>query len=124
NDDAMRAINLYLEGLADAVLEGKSSIPDVPAGEDDFVELDEEGRPRVGAARKKTGGAAKKRPRAAKPRPRTEGEGAAKAAPSPAAEASPAAEQSPAEAAAPAGGDKPAAEPGSAEAVPEGGDAP
>jgi small subunit ribosomal protein S2 len=46
NDDAMRAIQLYAEGMADAVIEGKSAIPEVPAGEDEFVELDEEGRPK------------------------------------------------------------------------------
>jgi small subunit ribosomal protein S2 len=46
NDDAMRAIQLYVEGVADAVLDGKSAMPEVPAGEDEFVELDEEGKPR------------------------------------------------------------------------------
>ena len=51
NDDAMRAIELYAGGIADAVIEGRSTIPDVPVGEDEFVELDEEGKPRA-----KTGG--------------------------------------------------------------------
>ena len=46
NDDAMRAIELYAGGVADAVIEGRSTIPEVPVGEDEFVELDEEGRPR------------------------------------------------------------------------------
>jgi small subunit ribosomal protein S2 len=46
NDDAMRAIQLYVEGAADAVLEGRSAIPEVPTGEDEFVELDEEGKPK------------------------------------------------------------------------------
>lgn len=46
NDDAMRAIQLYVEGVADAVVEGRSAQPEVPAGEDEFVELDEEGRPK------------------------------------------------------------------------------
>ncbi len=46
NDDAMRAILLYAGGVADSVLEGKSSLPEVPVGEDEFVELDEEGNPR------------------------------------------------------------------------------
>jgi small subunit ribosomal protein S2 len=46
NDDAMRAIELYSGGIADAVIEGRSTIPEVPVGEDEFVELDEEGRPR------------------------------------------------------------------------------
>jgi small subunit ribosomal protein S2 len=47
NDDAMRAIQLYAEGIADAVLDGKASIPEVPRGDDEFVELDEEGKPKV-----------------------------------------------------------------------------
>jgi small subunit ribosomal protein S2 len=51
NDDAMRAIQLYASGVADAVLEGRSTIPEVAVGEDEFVELDEEGKPRA-----KTGG--------------------------------------------------------------------
>jgi small subunit ribosomal protein S2 len=46
NDDAMRAIQLYASGIADAVIEGRSTTPDVPVGEDEFVELDEEGKPR------------------------------------------------------------------------------
>jgi small subunit ribosomal protein S2 len=46
NDDAMRAIQLYVEGIADAALEGRSAIPELPAGEDEFVELDEEGKPK------------------------------------------------------------------------------
>ena len=46
NDDAMRAIQLYAAGISDAVLEGRSATPEVPAGEDEFVELDEEGKPR------------------------------------------------------------------------------
>ena len=47
NDDAMRAIQLYAAGMADAVLDGRSTIPEVPVGEDEFVELDEEGKPRA-----------------------------------------------------------------------------
>jgi len=46
NDDAMRAIELYAGGIADAVIEGRATLPDVPVGEDEFVELDEEGKPR------------------------------------------------------------------------------
>jgi small subunit ribosomal protein S2 len=67
NDDAMRAIQLYAIGIADSVLDGKSSAPSVPAGEDEFVELDEEGKPKprtdaprrrpvAAAAKKKTAG--------------------------------------------------------------------
>jgi small subunit ribosomal protein S2 len=53
NDDAMRAIDLYATLIADAVLDGKASLPQVALGEDDFVELDEEGRPRKATGRKK-----------------------------------------------------------------------
>src|SRR5690606_40138972 len=53
NDDAMRAIELYATLIADAVLDGKASLPEVALGEDDFVELDEEGRPRKATGRKK-----------------------------------------------------------------------
>ena len=55
NDDAMRAILLYAGGVADSVLEGKASLPEVPVSEDEFVELDEEGNPKrrsSGAARR------------------------------------------------------------------------
>jgi small subunit ribosomal protein S2 len=51
NDDAMRAILLYATGIADAVLEGKQSVPAVAPGEDEFVELDEAGVPRKKNAR-------------------------------------------------------------------------
>ena len=51
NDDAMRAIQLYATGIADAVIEGKESVPAVAVGEDEFVELDEAGNPRKKAAR-------------------------------------------------------------------------
>ena len=47
NDDAMRAIQLYASGIADAVLEGNSTVVEMPVGEDEFVELDEEGKPRA-----------------------------------------------------------------------------
>ena len=51
NDDAMRAIQLYAAGMAEAVVEGKASVPTVAVGEDEFVELDEAGQPRKKAAR-------------------------------------------------------------------------
>jgi small subunit ribosomal protein S2 len=57
NDDAMRAILLYAGGIADSVLEGKASLPEVPVGEDEFVELDEEGNPK-----KRTAGARRPAP--------------------------------------------------------------
>jgi small subunit ribosomal protein S2 len=52
NDDAMRAIQLYAAGVAEAVLEGKAAAPAMPVGEDEFVELDEEGNPRRKSASK------------------------------------------------------------------------
>jgi small subunit ribosomal protein S2 len=51
NDDAMRAIQLYATGMADAVIEGRESVPTVAVGEDEFVELDEAGNPRKKSAR-------------------------------------------------------------------------
>jgi small subunit ribosomal protein S2 len=65
NDDAMRAIKLYAEGVADAVLDGKASIPEVPTGDDEFVELDEEGKP-LDTPRRGGKKAAKKRGKTAK----------------------------------------------------------
>jgi len=54
NDDAMRAITLYATLVADAVIDGKASLPEVALGEDEFVELDEEGKPKR-ASKKKSG---------------------------------------------------------------------
>jgi small subunit ribosomal protein S2 len=45
NDDSMRAIELYVTGIAEAVLEGKASIPSVVETTDEFVELDAAGKP-------------------------------------------------------------------------------
>jgi len=52
NDDAIRAIQLYTRGIADAVIDGKGSVPNMPeaAGDDEFVELDESGKPAAEAA--------------------------------------------------------------------------
>ena len=63
NDDAMRAIELYAAGIADAVLEGRATLPEVPVGEDEFVELDEEGKPRPkGGAKRRAAPVKKKAP--------------------------------------------------------------
>jgi small subunit ribosomal protein S2 len=70
NDDAMRAIQLYAAGVADAVLEGKESVPAVAVGEDEFVELDEAGNPRRKAGRGRPRPAAPVRARKAPPRRR------------------------------------------------------
>jgi small subunit ribosomal protein S2 len=79
NDDAMRAIRLYANGMADAVLEGKESVPAVAVGEDEFVELDEAGNPRKKSARgarprpaasvRKKAGGGRRRPQVAAPVP-------------------------------------------------------
>ncbi len=55
NDDAMRAIELYSGLIGDAVLDGKASLPEVALGEDEFVELDEHGKPKKSRAKKKSG---------------------------------------------------------------------
>jgi small subunit ribosomal protein S2 len=72
NDDAMRAIELYAVGVAEAVLDGKARVPSVPTSTDEFVELDEQGRPNVGGEdrprRKKTGTRKKAARAAAKPK--------------------------------------------------------
>ena len=66
NDDAMRAIELYAGVIADAVLDGKASLPEVALGEDEFVELDEEGKPKKTRARKKAAKKPAARKKAAK----------------------------------------------------------
>ncbi len=52
NDDAIRSIRLYTQLAADAVLEGRASVPHVE-DRDEFVELDEYGNP-IKHARKAT----------------------------------------------------------------------
>ncbi|HEX4299806.1 MAG TPA: 30S ribosomal protein S2 [Gammaproteobacteria bacterium] len=86
NDDAIRAVQLYAEGLADAVLAGREAMPQMGGSEEDeFVELDESGRPKARRGRRKGAPAPRKAPAGA-------GETAAPAA----------AEGAPAEAARPA----------------------
>lgn len=53
NDDAMRAVQLYASAMADAVIEGRESLPTVAVGEDEFVELDEQGNPKPRTGRGK-----------------------------------------------------------------------
>jgi small subunit ribosomal protein S2 len=52
NDDAMRAATLYAAGIADAVIDGKGALPDLPVGEDDFIELDADGNPTANTAKR------------------------------------------------------------------------
>ncbi len=111
NDDAMRAIQLYTAVIADAVLDGRASMPETVLGEDEFVELDEEGRPKK-APRKKAAATKKKKKTTRKKAPArkaaekpadeeapaevaevAEAEPAAEAAAEPAAEPAPAAEE-------------------------------
>lgn len=78
NDDAIRAIQLYTGGVADAVADGLMQRRAAPGAEDEFVELDENGEPRArGNARNR----AATRPKAAATR-RAETNGADAAAPS------------------------------------------
>jgi small subunit ribosomal protein S2 len=112
NDDAIRSIQLYLTGAADAVIEGRATrLQAMP--EDEFVELDETGVPKLkDSLRKKA--AAPRRKTAAKVRP-------AKAAQAQAGEAD-AAQVSEADAGRPDGAD--AAQAGEAVAVRPDGAAP
>jgi len=50
NDDAIRSIRLYTQLAADAVLEGRASVPHIEES-DEFVELDEHGNPVKRAAK-------------------------------------------------------------------------
>ncbi|UXI66794.1 30S ribosomal protein S2 [Tahibacter amnicola] len=71
NDDAIRAVQLYVRAAADAVLEGKAAAPQVAVSEkDEFVELDAEGN--VKAATNDDA------PRGRKPAPRNAKPGAKK----------------------------------------------
>jgi small subunit ribosomal protein S2 len=92
NDDAMRAIELYAAGIADAVIEGRATLPDVPVGEDEFVELDDEGKPRAkGGPKRRAAPVRKKTP--VRRKPVVEAEAAPEAAAAELAEADP--EESP-----------------------------
>jgi small subunit ribosomal protein S2 len=45
NDDAIRAVQLYVRAAADAVLEGKAASPITVSANDEFIELDADGNP-------------------------------------------------------------------------------
>ena len=93
NDDAMRAIQLYAAAVADAVLEGKSAVPQVAVGEDEFIELDEEGNPRRRGGKPSRGRPSAAVRRKAPPRRRPSVAPAAAGAPAAAAPAAPASEE-------------------------------
>ena len=69
NDDAIRAVQLYVRAAADAVLEGKAASPTMANRDDEFVELDAEGNP---VAKEDKKGAPRRAP-AKKGAPRREG---------------------------------------------------
>ena len=73
NDDAIRAVQLYVQAAADSVLEGKAAAPMAAQRNDEFVELDAEGNP-VAKEDKK---AAPRRAPAKKGAPRRDGDRAA-----------------------------------------------
>ena len=70
NDDAIRAVQLYVRAAADAVLEGKAAAPIVGNANDEFVELDAEGNPVAKDERK---GAPRRAPAPKKGAPRRDG---------------------------------------------------
>ncbi len=55
NDDALRAIQLYAQTGAEAIQTGKSVAPAVDTGTDEFVEVDEQGRPKAASKKKSAG---------------------------------------------------------------------
>ncbi len=70
NDDAIRAVQLYVRAAADGVLEGKAAAPQMAARDDEFVELDAEGNP---VAKEDKKGAPRKPAPAKKGAPRRDG---------------------------------------------------
>jgi small subunit ribosomal protein S2 len=68
NDDAIRAVQLYVRAAADSVLEGKAAAPQMAARDEEFVELDAEGNPVPKADRKDA-----RPPRARAPGPKKPG---------------------------------------------------
>ena len=62
NDDAIRAISLYVQGIADAVITGKESAPKPAAGnKDDFIETDDTAPAKVAKKKESKKKAAKKK---------------------------------------------------------------
>ena len=126
NDDAIRAAELYARGIADAILKGREEMPEISLGDDEFVELDESGKPISRADRPRSRaktparlrGVSRRMPRrtAAVAREREDRDAkpaevpVAAAPKAPAVEAAPAVEEAPAVEAAPAVEEAPAAE--------------
>jgi len=103
NDDALRAIQLYTQAIAEAVETGKSTIPG-GGSDDEFVEVDESGRPTQSAGKKKASAkkAAGKKTAAAKTASTATERGEGEAAEAPEATAEAPAAEAPEAAAAPA----------------------
>ncbi len=76
NDDAIRAVQLYVRAAADAVLEGKAASPIVAGRDDEFVELDADGNP-VGKKDDDKKAAPRRAPAPRKGAPRRDGDRAA-----------------------------------------------
>ncbi len=107
NDDAMRAIQLYTAVIADAVLDGKASAPEAVLGDDEFVELDEQGRPKK-TTRKKAPAKKKAKKKTAKKKAVASADAAGEAAETP--DVAEAQQSQPAEEPAPGEEPKPEAE--------------
>ncbi len=68
NDDAIRAVQLYVQAAAQAVLDGRGTQALMPAGAgDDFIELDDDGGVAAKPGAKKERPAAKKKAASTKP---------------------------------------------------------
>ena len=71
NDDAIRAIKLYVSAVADACLDGRAETGEVAANTDEFVEVEEAEAPAEAEAQPETDVAAEAKAEAVEP---TEGE--------------------------------------------------
>lgn len=80
NDDAIRAIQLYARGAADAVITGRESVATVGGAGDEFIEVGEGDESASRPAAKKRA-AAKKKPAAKKAEPAGEPDGSSAEAP-------------------------------------------
>lgn len=75
NDDAMRAAELYAVAVADAVIEGRGAAPTLSTSEDDFIELDADGKPRTAPEGRRPSPVKRPARKPAALPPKTEGDG-------------------------------------------------
>ncbi len=105
NDDAIRAIRLYTEAVAETISEGRKTIPLAAEGDaEDYIEVDAAGQamPKSAPSRAQAAGVTARKPKAAPAEPAAPTEREAEAAPAEsAAPTEPEAEAVPAESAAP-----------------------